>query len=293
MSWILFSILAAVCWSVVNVVDKYILTKWVKEPIVPVMILGFVGLMSSFIIFFINGFVQLSYYHILLAIIGGVFYMFMNILYFKAVKIEEISRVIPLFYLTPLFVLVLATIFLKEIFTPIKYMGIILLVIGAILISMKKFQISFGKAFWFMIIASFSLSIYSVLIKYLLNFADFWTIFAYLRIGVFIALIPFLYSNFRHLISTVRENGIKVVFIIGFNESLNLFAVLLFTLASSIGFVTLVNAIASVQPFFVLLFAVIFSIFYPQTLKEEINKSTMFIKLTEIVLIFIGSLLII
>jgi len=293
MSWILFSILAAVCWSVVNVVDKYILTKWVKEPIVPVMILGFVGLMSSFIIFFINGFVQLSYYHILLAIIGGVFYMFMNILYFKAVKIEEISRVIPLFYLTPLFVLVLATIFLKEIFTPIKYMGIILLVIGAILISMKKFQISFGKAFWFMIIASFSLSIYSVLIKYLLNFADFWTIFAYLRIGVFIALIPFLYSNFRHLISTVRENGIKVVFIIGFNESLNLFAVLLFTLASSIGFVTLVNAIASVQPFFVLLFAVIFSIFYPQTLKEEINKSTMFIKLTAIVLIFIGSLLII
>ena len=293
MSWILFSILAAVCWSVVNVVDKYILTKWVKEPIVPVMILGFVGLMSSFIIFFINGFVQLSYYHILLAIIGGVFYMFMNILYFKAVKIEEISRVIPLFYLTPLFVLVLATIFLKEIFTPIKYMGIILLVIGAILISMKKFQISFGKAFWFMIIASFSLSIYSVLIKYLLNFADFWTIFAYLRIGVFIALIPFLYSNFRHLISTVRENGIKVVFIIGFNESLNLFAVLLFTLASSIGFVTLVNAIASVQPFFVLLFAVIFRIFYPQTLKEEINKSTMFIKLTAIVLIFIGSLLII
>lgn len=294
MSWILFSILAALTWAIVNTIDKYVLTKWVKKPIVPVMILGIIGLLASFLVFVFHGFSELSFPNIILSFVAGIFYILAIIFYFKAVKIEEISRVVPLFYLTPLFVLILATIFLGEIFTPMKYLGIFLLVIGAILISSKNFiKLSFGKAFWFMVLASLTLSINAVVTKHLLNFADFWTIFSYTRIGTIFVLIPIFYFSFPDLVAVAKEHGKKAIGVMSLAEILNIFGILLITIATAIGYVTLVNALSSVQPFFILFFAVILSIFYPKILKEEIGKSIVLLKLFAIILMFIGVILII
>jgi len=229
-----------------------------------------------------------------LAFVTGILYILSMLFYFKAVKIEEISRVVPLFYLTSLFVSILAAVFLGEIFTPVKYLGIFLLIIGAILVSSKNFiKFGFGKAFWLMIAASLVLSVNVIITKYLLDFADFLTIFSYIRIGAFFALIPIFCFSFKDLISTVREHGKKVIIVISLNEILNLVGVLLITIAMTKGYVTLVNALSSVQPFFVLLFAVILSIFYPKILKEEIGKSAVLLKLIAITLMFIGVILII
>lgn len=294
MLWVILSILAALIWAVVSTIDKYVLTKWIRNPIVPVMVLGVVGLIAGLIVYLFHGFSELSYFNIFLAFISGVLYILMSMFYFKAAKIEEISRVVPLFYLTPLFVLIFATLFLGEIFTPIKYVGIFLLVIGAILISSKKFiKIGLGKASWFMILSVISLSIYEILLKYLLNFADFWTIFSYTRIGTIFALIPIFYFSFSDLRKTVKDHGKKVVGAISFNESLNLIGVLLITIATAIGYISLVSSLSSVEPFFVLLFAVILSIFYPKILKEEITRHTLEVKLIAIVVMFIGAVLII
>lgn len=285
--------MAALSWAIVNIVDKYILTKWVRQPIIPVIILGIVGLIASIIIYFLYGFSYLSYFNIFLAFIAGIFYILMSVFYFKAVKIEEISRISPLFYLSPLFILILAAIFLREVFTPLKYLGIFLLIFGAILISSKNLsKISLGRAFWWMMLSTLALAINQILTKYLLNFTDYWTIFAYTRIGAVIGLIPIAYIYFPELIDTVRKHGKRVVAVISANETLNLFGVLSITIAVSIGYVTLVNALSSVQPFFVLLFAVILSIFYPAILKEEIGKSVIFQKLLAITLMFIGAILI-
>ncbi|MDP3014846.1 MAG: DMT family transporter [bacterium] len=293
MEWILFSILAALTWAIVNTVDKYVLTKWVRKPIVPVMILGVIGLIASIFVYFIYGFSELSYVNILLAFISGIFYILMSLFYFKAVKIEEISRVIPLFYLAPLFILILASIFLGEVFPPIKYLGIFLLVVGAILISTQKLtKISFGKAFWLMILSSLSLAINQVITKYLLDFADFWTIFSWTRIGTIVALIPVYFIYFPDILSTVKEHGKKVIGVISLNESLNVVGVIFITIAASVGYITLVNSLSAIQPLFVLIIAVFLSIFYPRILKEEIGKSTVLLKLIAIILMFAGAVLV-
>ena len=294
MLWVILSISAALCWAVVNVVDKYVLTKWVRKPIVPVMTLGIVGLAASLLVYLFHGFSELSYINIFLTLVAGVLYILTAVFYFKAVKIEEISRVVPLFYLGPIFVLLLAALFLGEIFTPIKYLGIFLLVIGALLISSKNFlKLSFGKSFWFMILAVISGSIGVILTKYLLNFADFWTIFSYTRIGAIFPLIPIFYFGFPELVSTVKEHGKKVIAVMSLNHTLNFVAVLLITIAISIGYVTLISGLSSIQPFFILLFVVILSTFYPKILKEEITRQTMALKLLAIIIMFIGAVLII
>src|SRR3989338_10718894 len=120
MSWIFLSILAALIWSVVNIFDKYIISKLVEKPIVPVIVMGAIGLIASAAIFIFHGFQPLSTINILLAIVAGIFYVLMTFLYFHAIKIEELSKVIPLFYLTPLFILIIAAFFLGEIFIPLK-----------------------------------------------------------------------------------------------------------------------------------------------------------------------------
>lgn len=291
--WAILSISAALLWSVVNIIDKYVLSKWIREPLVVIIIISFIGLIASGGVYFIYEFQPISYFNILLALLAGVFHFFCYILYFKALKIEEVSRVVPLFYLSPLFILFLAAIFLGEVFTPSKYLGILLLVIGAILISLKNLsKISFGRAFYLMVLSAFTLAINSVLVKYLLGFTDYWTIFAYERIGAAIGSIPIIYLYLPRLIDIIREHGKRVIAILSVAEFLNLLALLLITIATSIGFVTLVNALSSIQPFFVLVLAVILSTFYPFFLKEEIGKSVILLKLSAILLMFIGAVLI-
>ncbi len=293
MSWILFSILAALIWAIVNIIDKYVLSKLVSRPIIPVIIMGFIGLIASLLVFIFLGLQHLSVGNIFLALISGSLYVLMTFFYFRAVKIEEISKVIPLFYLTPVFILFIAALFLCEIFTPIKYFGIILLIVGAILISTNKpFSLSFNKAFWFMILSSLSLAVNQVITKYLLGFADFWTIFAYIRIGAFMALVPAIATNIDSFKTLYQEKKLRPFGFMSLSESLNLFGVLSITIATAIGSVTLVNALSSVQLFFVLLFTVLISIFYPQILKEEIGKSTVLLKSIAIAIMFIGAFLI-
>lgn len=292
MSWIYLSILAALIWSVVNIFDKYIISKLVEKPIVPVIVMGTIGLIASAAIFIIRGFQPLSVVNILLAIVAGIFYVLMTFLYFHAIKIEELSKVIPLFYLTPLFILIIAAFFLGEIFTPLKYLGIILLVVGAMLISLTKLSFSFGKAFWLMVLASIVMAINQVITKYLLGFSDFWTIFGYIRIGAFAALVPSIIMNIESFKSIYRKQGLKPFGFITTSESLNMLGVLFITLAAATGFITLVNALSSVQPFFVLLLTVIISIFYSQILKEEIGKSIVTRKVVAIVIMFVGVILI-
>jgi transporter family protein len=197
MSWIAYTIIATFFMAIVNIVDKYLLSKLVAKPVVPVMILGLVGAISAVVIFAIRGLTYLSPAHLLLAFICGILYIFMVFFYFKAVKIEDISRIIPLYYLSPIYILLIAGMFLGERFTASKYFGILLIVSMAIIISTKDIRaFHISKAFWYIVISSMSVAIVQVITKYLLNTNEFWTVFAYIRLSAFIVLIP-IYWNYR------------------------------------------------------------------------------------------------
>ncbi len=293
MLWILFSILAALLWAIVHILDKIILTKLIKNPVISLLFLGIIGLIISFIVYLFYGFSELSYFNILLSFIASICYVLMIYFYFEATQLEEISRVVSFFRITPLFVLIFSVFLFNEIFSFSKYLGIILLILGSILISFKKsVKLTFGKSFRFIIIAAIFSALNTIITKYLLNFTDFWTVFAYLRIGVFVVLIPFFYWNFSELMLIIKKRNKKIIGLISLNELLNLFGILFITIAISLNSATLVSALSSIYPFFVLVFAVILSVFYPHILKEEIGKSTLAIKIIAIILIFVGAVLI-
>ncbi len=291
--WIIFSILAALLWAIANTADKYVVGNWVKKPAILIIFVGLIGLFAAILIYFIHGFSEMNLYNALFAFVAGLFYVLMLMFYFRAAKIDEISRVVPLSFLASLFILVFASLFLGEILTVLNYLGVISLVFGAIIISLKnihKFKLS--GSFWLMMVSSFSFAVYAVITKYLLGMADYWTVFSYVRIGVFIAIIPILYFNFSEVRSFVKESGKKINGLVSLNETIRLSGGLFITIASSTGSVTLANALAAIQPFFVLFFTVMLSAFYPQIIKEENGKSAVVTKLFAITLMFIGAILI-
>lgn len=290
--WIFFSVLAVLCFSFVSIIDKYVLTKWVKRPIILVIAMSAFGLISAVVIYFIHGFSYLSFFNIFLALIGGTFTIFSAFFYFKALKKEEVSRVVPLFYLSTLFVSLFAAIFLKEVFTPLEYLGIFLLVFGAILISSRNpLKLGFSKALPLMLLSVTTVSANSLLTKYLLGFTDYWTVFSYMRIGGGILLIPISYIYLSSLILVAKKHGKRFIATVATSEILTVFAMLFFTIAASIGYITLVSAVSAIQPFFVLLLTVILSMLYPSIMKEEISKSVMIVKISAIIIMFSGVIL--
>ncbi len=293
MLWQLYSLISATANAGSNVLDKFVLTKWIKNPLNSIIVLGVIQLLIALIIFSIYGFGNLSLFHIILALISGIFYILMTLFYFKAVQIEEISRVIPLFSLTPLFVLIFASLFLEEFFTYLQYGGIILLVFGALLLSYRpKTKIVFGKSFGLMLLAIISVAISNIIIKYLLNFYDFWTIYAYTRIGFLFVVLPIMYYTFSDFKQVVKQHGYKVVGFILLSESLIVLGVFASIMALSLGSVTLVSSFSSIQNFILLSMTIMLSIFFPKFIKEEIDKSTIILKVTAIILLFIGVILI-
>lgn len=176
--WAVLSVLYAFSMAMVNMMDKFVLSRWRLKPIVLLLILGLTGLVPAPVILAVRGFSPLSWKIILTAGAAGLFYVLMSALYFLAARSEEISRVVPLFYLSPLFVSVLAWVFLGERLGVGEYAGILLLMAGAILINSRP-GVLFrpGKAFRLMILAAFVLALYMTAVKQALKGSDFWTFF--------------------------------------------------------------------------------------------------------------------
>lgn len=294
MLWEIYSISAALCWASATLVDKYVLSKRIKNPYIPVMVFGIIGLTLGIFIYFARGYQALSPVNLLLSFAAALGYVLATVFYFHAVRIEEASRISALAYLSPLFILILAGTFLGEIFTPLKYAGIFLILIGAILISAKDItKLKFGMAFFLMILSALSLAVNAVLTKYLLGFADYWTIFAYTRgIWVFVALIPLIYFNFKGFRNMTNAGAGSTLGIISLSGALTFLGSFLITIAESLGPVSLVITLSSIRPFFVLFFAVILSLFHPEILREETGKSAILAKLLAIALMFSGVVLI-
>jgi len=143
-----------------------------------------------------------------------------------------------------------------------------------------------------MILAAAFSAMNAILTKHLLNLTDFWTIFSYKGIGMFIGSIPIVSFYLPEFIKTTKQYGKKVIIAMSASETITVFGILLSIIAMSIGYVALVNAILSIQPFFILLFTVFLSIFYPSILKEELSKSIVSIKILAIILMFIGVILV-
>lgn len=292
-SWIILTFVATLLWASTNILDKYILSRLVKNPLLPLLFFSVVGLGAASIIFLFRQTGTLTTDVKTIVLFAGACYTLSIFLYFKAATFEEISKIVALWYVSPIFTAILGWLLLGETFTMPIYIGIVLLAIGAFTIEVSNFRISFGKGFWLMMVSSFFLACNYVAVKYALESADFWTVFAWARVGSFIAVFPLVYGQFTQMINTIRTFSKKTVVLMSTSETLGIAGVVFITAAAETGSATLVSAFSTIQPLFVFIFSIIVTLFFPRMFKETLSRRVLLFKAVAIVCIITGAVLLV
>ncbi len=287
------SILVGFIWSITNIIDKYVVSKHLSNPGLIYIPLSVVHVVfgGGVLIFYHEA---VSFNHLLLLAGTAVLWIIMGYTYFVAAKIEEISRVVPVFALVPVFVAILGAFLLDEIFSFKTYLGIGIIVIGSALIMFRSnlMALLHSRAFGLMIISAFVASAQSVVTKHLLDFYSYWTIYGWFTLfaGI-IGLIVFL-RLLSLLRQTIKERGWKGIVLYSISESNSQVAVFLYTIAVSLWYVSLASAVVAVQYLFLFIWTVILTQIKPNWIQEEISRKVSFQKIIAIILIIGGIFLI-
>lgn len=297
MDWVIFSLLSRALYAADNIVDKVLIGKHLKDPLILTLLYGIFPLFLSIGIILFNGLNLMGLKPIALAIFAGAIQVPAIFAFYQAISKEEISRVIPLFQFTPSFVLILSFLFLGEALTTTYYFAFVLILVGGFLISIQKIQGVFKlrNAFWWMVLSSLIYAVQVVILKSLYTNNPFWDITIYLGFGEFLPtpiillLIPDFRNRFIRNLSNLKPAGwgllvLAMLFVTG--ASLSVFWAL------TTGPASLVSSLRGFQSVFVLIYAILFSVWLPKILKEELNKSTLGIKAIAILLMMIGLYLI-
>ena len=167
----------------------------------------------------------------------------------------------------------------------------ILLASGALLITCKdKLFPQLNLAFCFAILGILCLTVNQIIIKHLLETTDYWTVFSYARMGVFLAVVPLLPRAVSNVQAILSERKGLVLALIAVNEAIAVSGVFIFTVAVALGSVTLVNAIGSVFPLFLFLIVVIVGTVNSNILREELDKLRLTSKFFAILLMVCGTI---
>jgi len=280
-------------WASLNVVEKTIISKFINKPGVYTFYIGVIVGSLGFLIILFNGLKIPSASVLIAALSAGFLFIYAVYPYFKSLTFEEVSRVVPLWQTIPLFVLILEFVFIKEKLSVNNYIAFSLLLLGGILISVKRVKGFFkvSKAFYWMLSSSFLLGIIYILRKYIMLNHFYWDNVILLSIGTLTGAFSLLFfKNIRkEFLNVFYSVNNKIRFTVIGTQILNGVATLSNNYALVIAPASLVSVSSSVlQPFFVLIYAILLSKFLPNLLKEEVNKKILLNKIIAIVLMSLG-----
>jgi len=309
MAWLIFAISAYFINAVNAVIDKFLLgepqgarlAKSGKIP-EPIVYSFYVGLLSIFALIIVpfapSGFIWPGTYQFLLSIAVGSAFLLALIAYFTVMKRNEASRVVPVIGgFTPIFVFLLSYVILGERLDKLQMLAFLLLVIGGVLMSLrknnKKRLIRFSiEDFEIVVISAFLFAIFYVGMKLIFAYQPFVSGFVWSRMGSFLTALGMLLfaENRRKIFHTAKTIEFKIGGLFVFNKASAGLAFLLQNLAISLGSVIFVNAVQGVQYVFLFGLTTLISKKAPQILEEQITPAALLQKVFAILLISIGLL---
>jgi len=208
LNWLILVIANIILSSFRDIYNKKVLKN--MEP----MDYTFGYILSTNIIFGLTGFALGWFSNFVinyLLIINSIITVVALLFYFKAMKIDDVSKISPLQNINILFIVVFAALFLKEVITPLLLFGCILITFGVYIIHLKGKnvlepieEISKSKSFKFIIIYSLFISINIILGKFLVSSIEPKTYFFIFFNFSFIFLL--LYLIFSRDIGTKLAN---------------------------------------------------------------------------------------
>jgi len=293
LDWAVISMANAAIMAVVAIFDSHLLSKRFPSLWSFILPVGIIHLCLGTVFLTIYPLPQgIDATVLVIAYASGIIRAGAALLMLNIMRSGEISRIIPVVHTSPIFVAIFAIPFLGENLGVMEWLGILITVGGAILISVKRNSNGQGatlqKSFFILLLSSLLIGIANTASKYVLDYMSFWNIYSINSIcfGVvflFLSVRPRVFKEIKNL--NQRNKSMVLLF---FNESIAVVAIILFYWAMGQGPVSLVSTVVSTRPAFVFIFALIVSRFFPAVLEERLSKSVIIIKIISILLIVGG-----
>jgi len=295
MNWFFIALIAPALWAITNHIDKHLINKYFKGGGVGVLLIfsSLIGiLVLPFILIIQPDVFSIKPLFAFLITLNGFLYILGLLPYYYALKEDETSIVVPLFQTIPVFSYILAFVVLGEVLTIIQVFASLAIIVGAVLLSLdldkKKLK---QKVFWLMLLASFSTALNGLIFKFVAIKEDFWTTGFWEYIGFVILsviLLIFIGSYRKQFLSVIKLNRVPVLSLNTINEILNIIAKIVMNFATLLAPLALVWVVNGFQPFFVLIFGVIITLFFPYFGKELLVKKHLIQKIVAISIMFVG-----
>lgn len=272
-AWISIAVLSAAGIGLVNILDSHLISKRMPSTrsyllvVSPVMLL--VTLIFAFVFPLPAG---LSFWQLMVAVASGLLRATFLVILLYSLRREEVSRVVPVISIYPVFVAIMAVPILGETLNYLQVLAIAIVVAGVVIISLKKRAGSsknrLGATFFLLLGASLLLAMADITSKYALDYISFWNMYwiSILSLVVILLLISLRRSVIKELAHVVNPRSALVL--VAFNEMLVIVSAIMLFWAMEKGPVSLVSTITSTRPVFVLIYALILSRFLPGALLE-------------------------
>lgn len=300
MNWFFIALSAPAVWSLSNHIDKYLLSNYVRDSRSGALIIfsALFGLFALPVILAtgINVW-ELPLRDGLLVVLSGVLYLVGLIPYFYALAKDEASSVVPIFQTIPIFGFILAALFLGEVLTSWQLIGSLVVICGAVIISLDLSQPSpkiKTRVLLAMLLSSIIFALVDMLFKLVAIDIGFWlTIFWHFAGYVLFAIFVFIFvPNYRNdFLEIMKRSKVPVIGLNAFNEVLNLVARGLFGYATLLAPLALVQVTNGFQPVFVFIYGALLTLFFPKIVTERLSRKDVIQKVVCIAIIFLGSYL--
>ena len=298
--WLLYAFSGPVMWAISTHIDKFLVDKYFRDSDTAVLMVftALLGVIALPVIWFFDPKVLgLSLTATMVMTLSGILYMGAMLFYLRAIQSEEASVVAPLFQANTLFTFVLGVVILHELPRWQQLLGAALVIGGALGLSLdKKLHLTSFKPrlVLLMLAATFAVALSSVVFKFFAVQDEFWstTFWTFVGEGLFGAAILAMPQYRRQFMTLFRRNPGAVIGVNAANELINLGGGLGVRYASLLAPVALVSAISATTTFFVFLFAILLTVFFPKIGREELSARNVVQKALGGLLIMAGVVLI-
>ena len=284
LGWIAAALASTIIYAGVTVGDKLILTRLgIRLPAFYMFTGASQGIVSVFILA-IDPPRGVPVYSALAGFGGGFFWGAGLTLMFWGLTREQVSRVAPVWHTSPIFVAIMAVLFLGESLGPLQWFAILLVVFGAIAISVRSSDLGIGFSirpiFLVIFFGATLIGSGQLLLKEGSADQSVWSLMAFRGLGLFTAMfVPYARPStftalFRYMRSASRAAAIVV------NDGVGPFiGNLLLLWAIGLGPISLVSGVVASRPLFVLAMTIGIGLLASRLLPdEEMTRSDLALK---------------
>ncbi len=292
MDWTILGLMGAATFAVVSVLDKRLISVSLPSLSSYYLWTGTGRFLWGALLPIVAGFGINDYgWHLAAAIVAGLIWGAALALMALGFRLEEASRVTAVSHSFPVFSALLAVIFLDETLGTLQWGAIVMVVLGAVLVSLRGGPSQglprLNRAFPVIVASAFCYAISFFAAKYAVEEVSVWTLFSIRQLGMAAVFLVLGRKAWREVPLVIRSRTTLGLMLV--TEFFLAHIALIFTLlAIEGGPVSIVSTLAGTRPLFVFLYTILLSASWWRFVDEPLERNVLGIKLLCIAMIVLG-----